>query len=99
MNQLEIEFFYPLTEQIDLDLDFTPCIEDQKARQAKMFADSVIMPGGISGQFSYLAVGSAVATGFVIDKDSTPITIRSEKKPSFIQRTIYKALGVNWVAK
>ena len=25
MRQLEIEFFYPLTEQIPLDLDFTPC--------------------------------------------------------------------------
>lgn len=25
MQQLEIQYFYPLTEQIPLDLDFTPC--------------------------------------------------------------------------
>lgn len=25
MQQLEIEYFFPLTEQIDLDLDFTEC--------------------------------------------------------------------------
>ena len=27
MKQLEIEFFWPLTEQIPLDLDFKPCEE------------------------------------------------------------------------
>ena len=27
MQQLEISFFYPLTEQIPLDLDFTPTEE------------------------------------------------------------------------
>ena len=27
MHQLEIQYFFPLTEQINLDLDFTPCKE------------------------------------------------------------------------
>lgn len=37
MYQLSIDYFWPLTEQIDLDLDYTPCtdyIEEQRARLA-----------------------------------------------------------------
>ena len=32
MQQLEIQYFFPLTEQIPLDLDYTPCIEFQKQK-------------------------------------------------------------------
>lgn len=30
MQQLEIQYFFPLTEQIPLDLDYTPCVEYQR---------------------------------------------------------------------
>lgn len=33
MKQLEIEYFFPLTEQIPLDLDYTPCEEYKKKKQ------------------------------------------------------------------
>jgi len=98
MKQVEIEFFYPLTEQVVLDLDFTRCEEYQRELRAKMFAGSVIATDGSQGQF-YLAVGSNVASGFVIDRDSTPFTIRSEKKPNIIQRMVYRALGLKWEVK
>lgn len=32
MYQNEIKFFWPLTEQIDLDLDYTPCANYQAAK-------------------------------------------------------------------
>jgi hypothetical protein len=38
MKQLEIEFFWPLTEQIPLDLDFTPSIEYNRELEAKLYA-------------------------------------------------------------
>lgn len=38
MHQLEIKFFWPLTEQIPLDLDYTPCYEysDEQHRKDKI---------------------------------------------------------------
>ena len=35
MSQLEIEYFWPLTEQINLNLDFTPCEEYEEEKQKK----------------------------------------------------------------
>lgn len=35
MYQLEFKYFYPLTEQIPLTLDFTPCEEYEKQKQAE----------------------------------------------------------------
>lgn len=34
MYQQEIKFFWPLTEQVDLDLDYTPCIKFQEEKYA-----------------------------------------------------------------
>lgn len=38
MQQLEIKFFWLLTEQIPLDLDYTPCYEygDEQRRKDKI---------------------------------------------------------------
>lgn len=55
MKQLEIEFFYPLTEQIALDLDYTPSIEFAEEQRKKMWTDSVI-----SGQ--YLIAGNGIGS-------------------------------------
>jgi len=41
MQQLEIKFFYPLTEQIPLDLDFTPSKEYEEAKRAERLVNSV----------------------------------------------------------
>lgn len=45
MKQLEIEFFFPLTEQVCLDLDFTPCEEYSKKRQQELFNSVSITAG------------------------------------------------------
>ena len=36
MQQLEIEFFYPLTEQIPLGLNFKPCQEYEEQKRQQM---------------------------------------------------------------
>jgi hypothetical protein len=41
MQQLEIKYFFPLTEQIPLDLDFSPC-EDYARQKAGLVTSTVI---------------------------------------------------------
>ena len=45
MKQLEIEFFYPLTEQIPLDLDYAPCAAFAEEQRMKMYSNSVLIAG------------------------------------------------------
>lgn len=49
MQQLEIQFFFPLTEQIPLDLDYAPCLEYALQKQQTLYSGSVLTTQGISG--------------------------------------------------
>ena len=101
MTQQEIQFFWPLTEQIDLDLDFTPCVEYAK----KKYENTVLTNNGLcltvntGGTVSWAAVTNRIEPNFTIDIDQTPITVTSKKKPNFVERWIYKMLGMKWKAK
>ena len=53
MTQTEIEFFWPLTEQVLLDLDYTPCEEYERKKREEWAKSSVI-----SGQ--YLIAGNGL---------------------------------------
>jgi hypothetical protein len=53
MKQLELEFFWPLTQQIPLELDFTPSIRYQEEKnknsfigQTGVYAGAVLSSGG-----------------------------------------------------
>lgn len=100
MQQLEIKYFFPLTEQIELDLDFSPCQEFSRQKYTNQVTNQVI---GIvtvgNGNATRATVVSNIEPSFCIDFDQTPITIVSKEKPSFIKRYIYKALGMKWKAK
>lgn len=96
MKQLELELFFPLTEQIRLDLDYTPCEEYHKAKMAKTYNTSIIAP---DYAISYTTAGSNITNSFVIDKDNSPVTIRTQKKPNIIERALYKSLGFKWESK
>lgn len=105
MQQLEIKFFFPLTEQIPLDLDFTPCEKYLEELRAKQIANSIIpngaflvAGGGIGATWATVNL-SDVEPNFTIDIDQMPITVMSKEKPSFIRRYIYKILGMKWKAK
>lgn len=47
MKQLEIEFFWPLTEQIPLDLDYKPCQEYAEQKQKHMWSNSITSTGSL----------------------------------------------------
>ena len=91
MYQQEIRFFWPLTEQIPLDLDYSECAKPKLSRPSTV-ADT------------YALSSSAVASNYVItaanlnlDVEST--TVKLKEKPGFIRRTLYNGLGLKWELK
>ena len=101
MQQLEIQYFFPLTEQINLDLDFKPCQDYAEEKRAKQITSSVIsgsylMVGNAGTSWATVTNNNLGAPSFTINVDQTPITIVSKKKPNFIKQFIYKSLGMKW---
>jgi hypothetical protein len=103
MQQLEIKYFFPLTEQVPLDLDFKPCEEHAKKLQEERWKNSVTITTGMgllvgNGGTTWATVTNSHigAPSFTINVDQTPITIVSKKKPNFIKQFIYKSLGMKW---
>jgi hypothetical protein len=97
MYQQEIQFFWPLTEQIPLDLDYRPSYEYEAKKRADLIAGSVLMSNGVG--ITWATVNCPIEPSFTIDVDQTPITITSKDKPNFFKRYIYKMLGMKWKAK
>ena len=81
---LEIKYFWPLTEQIPLDLDYTGCETPKLSVPA-----SVNTNWGITSSFT---------TGHLsIDIDT--IVIKATEKPQFYRLALYKMLGLKWEKK
>lgn len=52
MNQLEFKFFWPLTEQIDLDLDYKRCNEYEEEKRKKwLSASTLTLPLDANGAY------------------------------------------------
>lgn len=103
MIQQDIQFFWPLTEQIKLDLDYTPCEKYNKEKLAKSIAGVNVT--ATNGQ--YVITGSngtpiwTTSTTFsspalIIYPEKTPITVRTKNKPSVLARWVYRILGMKW---
>ena len=89
MRQLEIQYFWPLTEQIPLDLNYDNC--------AKPKLETVN-----SGQTFTIANGGTwnttiTAAHLSLDIDTT--TIKVKEKPNLCSRIIYRCLGLKWEKK
>ena len=97
MKQLEIEYFFPLTQQIPLNLDFTESIAYQEKKKQETWASNVSFCG--NGSAGCYTCASSIEPSFTIDVDQVPITIVSSKKPNIVKRWIYKTLGMTWKAK
>lgn len=96
MQQQEIQFFWPLTEQISLDLDFKPSQDYDAKKRADTLAGCVLMAGGTGT--AWATIGN-IEPSFCIDIDQTPLTVVSKTKPSIFRRYLYKIMGVKWKAK
>ena len=103
MQQLNIEYFYPLTEQIALNLDFTlteKYILDKRAEQLKNSVTSgmVLSVGNSATTWTTMSTNLGNPS-FTINVDAMPITIVSKKKPNFILKFMYKSMGMKWKAE
>jgi hypothetical protein len=110
MQQMEIQYFFPLTEQIDLDLDFTPCQEYAEAKRQEQLKNSVLYTGSFAvgnGGTSWSTTNVAPTFQF----HPSPITVgywtvaenvqvHQEKKPRWVVRKMSELLlGWKWMDK
>jgi hypothetical protein len=93
-RQAEIEFFFPLTEQIPLGLDYTNC------EKPKLTVTAI---GGTTGfYFANTTISNIAPTLSVQPQNSVGqlkiggISVGLEKSPKWYQRVLYKLLGFSW---
>ena len=96
-GQKEIEYFWPLTEQIYLDLDFTRSQEYDNQKHAKRVKESI--SNGVTSGTIIMSTGASnwTASNLIVTQDGieTPeITFTLNKKPFIIKRLAYKFLGI-----
>jgi hypothetical protein len=97
MQQLNIEYFFPLTEQIPLELDYTDCA---KPKLWTTIDSGLTLTVGTGGTTTWTTISNNLgAPSFTINVDAMPITIISKKKPNFIMKFIYKSMGMKWKAE
>ena len=90
MHQLEISFFWPLTEQVPLDLDYTNC------EKPKLYTDTGTIIG-TNGPY-VLTTGATSTYALHVDgkvsMDADKITFRTSKKPNIIRRALFNVMGI-----
>ena len=93
MQQLNIEYFFPLTEQIPLDLDYTECTSNPSLYLSE--GSKFVLSGSSS-----LAVNQwvTVNTGR-LELDVEHTIIKVAKKPPLYRRALYKLMGIDWKIK
>jgi hypothetical protein len=106
MYQQQIEFFWPLTEQIDLDLDFSHC----SAHEYYLRVQGIGREGPYPTGMLYVNAEATWATNIAPQLTVSPInsvgelsiggiSVGMESEPKWYQRVLYKALGFNWKNK
>ena len=87
MKQQEIQFFWPLTEQIPLDLDYNGC-ERPKLNVSNDTGITFTTYATAPGQLTI------TASSFNIDADTTKILTNG--KPPLYRRILLSLLGIQW---
>jgi hypothetical protein len=104
MKQLEIEFFWPLTEQIPLDLDYTDCDSPKYYWTDAITNNSVLMSNGSIGATSWNVPQTLAFTpsfnlvGYW--KVGEGLQMHNKKKPSWLHQQMTKIFfGWEWQDK
>ena len=90
MRQVEIQFFWPLTEQVPLDLDYVNC------EKPKLYNDT----GTIIGTNGPYVLTNATTSTYAlhvdgkVSMDADKITFRTSKKPNIIRRALFSVMGI-----
>lgn len=91
MYQQEIKFFWPLTEQIPLDLDYSVCEKPKLSVTDCGITNITLNNCNLDTTISF------TASNFNIDVDTT--TIKLKKKPNPLRCVFYRILGLKWELK
>ena len=92
MNQLEINVFWPLTEQIPLDLDYS---NSEKPKFSTNTGGTFLCsPGG-----SYVLTNGTTSTYELhvdgkVYMNADEITFRTSKKPNIFRKMLFNVLGI-----
>jgi hypothetical protein len=90
MRQLDIEFFWSLSEQIPLDLDYYGCEKPKQYYSHPLSGTFLISNGGATSSF-------LAPSNLYVDVGTTVFKV--DKKPNIVRRSLYKALGLKWEKK
>jgi hypothetical protein len=91
MQQLEFKFFWPLTEQIPLELDYTNCAKPNFSDRISTSSPIYVISNGLNK--SVIITGS----NFVLDVEKT--IIKTQKEIPLYRKMLYKLLGFTWERK
>jgi len=91
MIQREIEFFWPLTQQIPLDLDYFDCEKPRFSLPINATnGTNLFINGGITST-------TLTTSNLTVDIDTTVFKVK--EKPNIIRRGLLNVLGIKWVKK
>ncbi len=91
MYQQEIQFFWPLTEQIPLDLNYDEC--------EKPNFSVPIDTNGITYTVGAWDTGTVSITASHLNLDIDTTVVKVKETPNLCSRIIYKCLGLKWEKK
>ena len=91
MRQLEIEFFWPLTEQIPLGLDYINCTKPKL---------SMPYENGPINSYYFAPTNtttSIMAGNLTVDVGTTVFKVKEE--PPLYRKVLYKLMNIRWEKK
>lgn len=91
MYQEEINFFWPLTEQISLELDYTGC-EKPKLEVPNTFGEGLIT-------FNDGSWGTTVLTTATLEINTDTTKFVVSKRPNILKRALLRVLDIKWQLK
>ena len=95
-NQSEIQFFFPLTEQISLELSYEGCDTQPKLislSEGISYTWATVSTTTITPQLTITPIHS------VGELSIGGVRVGLEKKPTWLQSKLHKLLGFNWKDK
>jgi hypothetical protein len=91
MRQLEIDYFWPLTEQIPLGLNYEGC--------EKPKLTTPIDTNGITYTVGAWDTGTVSISASHLSLDIDTTVVKVKETPNLCSRIIYKCLGLKWEKK
>lgn len=98
-RQIEIKFFWPLTEQISLDLDYKDCDTRESKGLIVSGATGITFAASPTWSTSIAPTLSVEPTNSIGTLSIGGVKVGMEKEPSWIQKVLYKLLGFDWKNK